>query len=209
MIGTGGSGYSPRMHLGRPSRRGALLLASLLAVAARADAGAGTFRLHAGYFGEMFLHPGVLLGVEYLPAGSRESGLAFGTSAGTYLHPGNHRGSLVQLELGYQLQLPLGFGIQATAGAGYLHTTVDGPLYEVRNGTVMEVEYGGRSSVTPSLALTLAWDLPRHLQLPLGVFVRAGAFGQYPFNQRLLIHPDVQMGLRYSFDRPPAAEGRP
>jgi hypothetical protein len=156
----------------------------LLLTAVTALASASPWRLDASYLGELGTHPGAAAALDWQPS---PSGPVVGALLGGYRHPGNSFGARAELHAGYRLQLPWDFALELVAGAGYLHTVVDGTLYDAT--TLEPVTDFGRPSFSPSLALGAWWR---------SGFLRAGAFGQYPFNGRVLVHPTVELG--FSFD---------
>lgn len=154
------------------------------AVTALAAAASPSPRIDASYFGELGTHPGAAVAASWQPT---SSGFVVGALAAGYRHPGNTIGARAEVRAGYRLQLPADFALELAAGAGYLHTVVDGTLYDAT--TLQPVTDFGRPSFSPSLALGAWWR---------SAFLRAGVFGQYPFNARLLLHPSAEVG--FSFD---------
>lgn len=164
--------------------------------------------ISAAYFGEMVLHPGAVVGAERsLSRGHRRYGVvAYGWFAeadlGSYWHARNSVAFFVLPQLGYRLVFPHGFRLEALAGAGYLHTFADGKVYAVGDaGQVQRVDDGGHPGLMLSAQLGIGWDFTVDHHGPLSVFVRVGAFGQYPYNTAVLPHLEAQLGISVPLER--------
>lgn len=148
----------------------------------------------AGYFGEFFFHPGVALGVDYRLLGNHRGALLLAGTAANYVHVRNNVGLMLYPELGGRLRLgrKRRAGLEAYGGLGYMHTFLHGTVYEVDDGgAVHEVPNRGRPALmmSGSLGVSVAtkWVMP---------FFRAQVFGQYPFNDHVLMHAAVVLGTR-------------
>ena len=176
--------------------------AAELEVSSRRAPEAAAWSVSASYFGETILHPGVAVGVERkLKFWGRRRGLEThgffaGADLGTYWHARNDVGLFVSTDLGYRLVFPRGFRLEALLGLGYLHTFDDGAVYEASGGRVTTVANTGHPALMTSALLGLGWDFAR-----FSIFLRVGAFGQYPYNTEALPHLEAQLGFSIPLGR--------
>jgi hypothetical protein len=183
----------------RPSRAAVDDHAVVQAPAGSAPAFSERLAFSAAYVGELVLHPGALVGIEYrlAPASAAERGgtrLLLAANFGSYVHVRNHVGLFVDAELGVRHGFRSGVFVDAFAGLGYLHTFLAAPVYEVgAAGHVTRVTDFGRPAFMPVLGAGTGYETRS-----LAVFLRAETFGQYPFNQHLLPHAAVLVGVRIS-----------
>jgi len=153
----------------------------------------------AAYLGELVFHPGALVGIEYrlAPAIRREARgteLLFAPNLGSYLHVRNHLGFMADAELGVRHGFRSGVFVDGFAGVGYLHTFLAAPVYEVDAlGHAERVTDLGRPAFMPVLSAGGGYQTRA-----LAGFLRFETFGQYPFNQHLLPHVAVLVGIRMS-----------
>jgi hypothetical protein len=153
--------------------------------------------LSLAYFGETLSHPGAIVGTELGLASDDRHALLVTLNVGSYLHLKNHVGVFASSELAYRLTLPVGLVLEAMIGLGYLHTFLQGALYAAdATGAVHAVTDVGRPAFMPTASLGVGLDLAQKQGPPLTAFVRLTGFGQYPFNERMLPHAAVQVGVR-------------
>jgi hypothetical protein len=163
----------------------------------------------AAYFGETFLHPGAAIEVERkLKFWGRRYGLVehgFFTEAdlGTYWHARNAIGVFVSADFGYRLVFPKGFRLEWLVGLGYLHTLDDGKVYTVgaSSDQVTTVDDTGQSALMLSALIGIGWDFSVATRAPFALFLRAGLFGQYPYNTAVLPHLEAQLGISIPLER--------
>jgi hypothetical protein len=175
-----------------------LSLSVLLLPAAALAEGPAPLAVSAGFFGETLLHPGGRVGADVTLA---EAGghrlLAAGNLAG-YVHRGHSVGLLADVEAGYRFTFDSGFFCEARLGAGYLHTFLAGDVYaRGTDGQFRPVALAGQAGFAPSQSVGLGFDLSRRGGAPLGVFLRLGAFEQFPFNSGWNVHLTSQLGLTW------------
>jgi hypothetical protein len=163
--------------------------------------------VNAAYFGETVLHPGVTVGVERkLKFWGRRYGLVeqgfFGEAdVGVYWHARYDVAFFVLPQLGYRLVLPRGFRLEALLGLGYLHTFADGTVYQANGGTATTVDDRGHAALMTSAMLGVGWDFTVGNHAPFSLFLRAGIFGQYPYNTAVLPHLQAQLGFSIPLGR--------
>jgi hypothetical protein len=183
--------------------RGLLLILLAKVASAGADLDARSpWSVDAAYYGETFTHPGVSLGVErkLLFWGRRfgivEHGLFTGADVGTWWHARYAVGAFADATLGYRIVFAGGFRLELLGGAGYLQTFDAGTVYVVdAQGNVSRAADPGHPALLLTGSLGLGWDLSVPGIAPLSVFLRAGAFGQYPYNGEVLPHLGGQLGV--------------
>jgi len=153
----------------------------------------------AAYLGELLLHPGLLVGAEYRLAPSAAASprgplLLLAGNVGSYVHVRNHVGVMADAELGFRYGFRSGWFADGFAGLGYLHTFLAAPVYEVDDaGHVEHVTDFGRPAFMQ--VLSAGGGFEKH---GLAGFARFETFGQYPFNQHLLPHFALVLGVRVS-----------
>jgi hypothetical protein len=151
----------------------------------------------AAYFGELLLHPGAVIGADYPLAqgriGSSAIALIAAANFGSYVHPRNHVGAMLDAEAGGRIAFSCGVLLEAFVGLGYLHTVLAAPLYEVSDtGEVSRHTDLGRPAFMPVASVGTGWQLRG-----FAPFLRLQGFGQYPFNQHLLPHFALLLGTRF------------
>jgi hypothetical protein len=167
-----------------------VLAAGLVGATAHAAQAAPT--MFAGYYGEMVFHPGVFGGVEQPLVCSGRLSLHGVAIADAYVHVRNHVGVGLSAELSGRVALGRGVALELGVGLGYVHTFAGAPVYEVDDaGAVHRITDFGRPAVRPSVALAVSFALGATTP-----FVRVEGFGQYPFNDHLLPHAALMIGVR-------------
>lgn len=145
------------------------------------------------YFGETAMYPGAGLGADLALLQGGGHNLLARVELGGFIHPRNYRALYGGADLAYEYRFRFGLGLRAETGIAYLHTFLDGTVYEFKNGEAGVVQDPGRPAFMPSLKLGLSWEWAGLYSM----FLRLGAFGQYPFNSYMLIRPEVQAGFSY------------
>jgi len=154
------------------------------------------FPLTIAYMGETLTHPGAIVGTELTLINNTNNQLFVTINIGAYVHPRNHGSLFASSEIGYRLTFNNGFNIHTMIGIGYFHKFLDGGIYEVIDGETDSIINSGRPKFMPSFVLGFGWDMSRQTAVPLDIFIRAQAFGEYPVNTLLIPHFAIQTGLR-------------
>lgn len=171
--------------------------------------------VNAAYFGETALHPGAAIGVERKVKfwGKRHGLVAHGffteADLGSYWHARNSVALFVSTDIGYRLVFPKGFRLEGLIGVGYLHTFDDGPVYTASGGQVSTVSDAGHPGLMLSALLGIGWDFTVGDHAPFSLFLRAGSFGQYPYNSAVLPHLEAQLGFSIPLERVAHRGGTP
>ncbi len=150
----------------------------------------------AAYFGETFTHPGVRLGAERTLVERGGYQLLATADVTHYVHRRNHIALGAGLGLGNRYTGMSGWYVDGILSVAYLHAWPQGDVYaRGDDGQVAQVFDPGRPYVAPEFSVGFGLDLARRAVAPLRVFVRLGAFGQYPFNGYMLPHLTGQVGV--------------
>lgn len=161
-----------------------------------------TKRLSMAYSGETITHYGVNLAYQrYFPAReTRRSHLFYGLNVTGYRHQKNHIGILALPELGYAYVAPTGLRAELSVQAGYMRRFYDGVTFSVDDqGRVRKRPWAGSNSVAYGFSLLAGWDFGHRPHRRTGLFVQPKLLWEYPYNNRALIHPFVDIGLSRLF----------
>ena len=158
------------------------------------------FAVTASYFGETITHPGATIGVEYYARETWAYKLVLSSNLGWYRHRRNHQAALLDVEVGGRMTSRLGFYGETSVGLGYFHRFADATVYEVDgSGRVSESERLGSPALMGLASFGVGWDFRRNYLPPISVNLRAGVFGEYPYNQYILAHFFLRAGIAYRF----------
>lgn len=156
--------------------------------------------LTARYLGETVLHTGATVGVEYYLYENSWYKLMLAPNIGWYFHPRNHHAALVDVELGGRFTSNFGLFADGFLGLGYFHRFPDGEIFEVSNsGNVDEDTNSGIPAGMGIVTVGGGWDFSKNNIAPLNLHLRLGGIFEYPFNNTVLPHGIVQLGLTYRF----------
>ena len=156
-----------------------------------------TVTFHAGYFGEMGLHPGGAIGagLEFLRAGRYSMAGEF--SLFSYIHPLNHTALALRGDWVNRLTGKRGLSGEAGIGLGYMHTWSHGDIYtRSDDGDIVQISNRGWPRLYTGLFIGTALDLGRSSAMPLGPYFRTLCFFEYPYNGFFLPHLAIELGLR-------------
>lgn len=158
----------------------------------------------ADYFGELILHPGASVGVEYSFYQNKKGwfDLHWDADFGGYYHRWNHGGLFVTTTLG--LRFTAGFGglVDLNLGPGYLHTFPDGDVY-TRNelGVLEKTNSKGSPHFMPNVSLLLGWTGTKRDVIPLSIRLGPAIYMESHFNHIFLPHLALKAGVTYHFGR--------
>ncbi len=166
--------------------------------------------ISTSYFGDWVSQPGFTIGAEYrIRENEKKSILLFSAlSGGAYFHDQNHNAFFVDAYIGNRLSTPVGYFADILLGLGYLHTWPDGVVYTGvdHNGNLIEKDHPGDPHLKLNTSLGLiGWDFSKRTNLPLTAVARVAAFGEYPYNDFVLLHMALQVEFTYRF---PVLKGR-
>jgi hypothetical protein len=145
-----------------------------------------------GVMGELLLHPGGFVGVEKRLLGGARGEILAAVTLASYVHARNHVGVMLYPEIGGRLRLNRRVALEVQGGLGYLHTFLAAPLYTVDDqGAVRRTRDRGRPAVMPTTSIGVSVATGDAVS-----FLHIQAFGQYPFNQSMLLHLALLLGVR-------------
>jgi len=153
--------------------------------------------VHAGYFGEMGVHPGGTIGAgaEFLKAGRYSMAGEF--SVFSYIHPLNHTAFAVRGDWVHRVTGKRGLSGEAGISLGYMHTWSRGDIYvQADDGTIAQSTNTGWPHLYTGLFIGTALDLRRPAAMPLAPYFRTLCFFEYPYNGFLLPHLAFELGIR-------------
>ena len=158
--------------------------------------------LKIDYFGELGLHPGLAVGLEYPLHKNSWFLLHWDNEVGGYYHKWNHTGVFARTSVGTRFTAPFGLYFDLQLGAGYLHTFVAGDTYvRTEKEELTQKSDGGDPHFMPSLVLLLGWDIAKNRDLPLALHFGVDAYGQTPFNHSVLPHIAIRTGITYKINQ--------
>jgi hypothetical protein len=160
------------------------------------------------YFGRIFFHPGISLGLNYRFYNSNLNDTLYLKTHSlflsknkfvSYYHKNNHIGLLLSSEFAYELVFRKGLFLELAIGVGYLRTFYDSKVYEVNdNGVVKQIPLAGANYFAPNYALGFGKQYRNKKSTIKSWYINVGAFYMYPFNTKLLINPYILSGLTLS-----------
>ena len=164
---------------------------------ARDHNGNNPFSAGVSYFGEMITHPGFSVNLEYELHAKGSYQLILAGRTGWYVHIRNHKAIFLEPGLVNRLTAPSGFFADALLGIGYFLRSPDGIVYGLDDaGNVGAVGSTWHSRLSLGAYLGIGWDFGKKGTIPLSLFIRAGALGEYPYKGYLLPHAVLESGIR-------------
>lgn len=157
--------------------------------------------LKLDYFGELVLHPGMSIGIDYTLTKKRWITLHWDTDLGGYWHRWNH--TALFLKSGVGARLPISsFFVDLNLGVGYMHSFAAGTIYQrVSDGGIEKAANWGHAHFMPNSSFLIGWDGTRKMNLPLTVHIGVEAYLQSSFNHLFLPHAAAKVGITYKFKK--------
>jgi hypothetical protein len=153
------------------------------------------------YFGELGLHPGLEVGIDYTLSKRNWVTLHWDTGIGGYWHRWNNTSVFAGTSIGTRFPIWSMF-IDFNLGAGYMHSFPAGKIYRMSDdGGIEEAPNFGTSHFKPSFSALIGWDGTRKNNLPLTVHIGAEAYFQSNFNHIFLPHVAAKIGMTYKFKK--------
>ena len=177
-------------------------LASAQASAADQTHEASTkFAVTAAYYGELITHPGFSIGMEYYFFENRWFAAFVSPQVGWYIHPRNHQALFIEGNIGTRFTARFGLFGEVLGGLGYFQRwTHGGRVYsQDSDGSISSRFAAGSAKLKVNGRLGLGWDFARNNLLPIAAFIRFGVFGEYPYNNYMLLHASFEAGVIYRF----------
>lgn len=159
------------------------------------------FAVMGAYYGEMITHPGFSVGMEYYFFENRWFAAFVSPQVGWYIHPRNHQALFIEGDIGTRFTARFGLFGEVLGGLGYFQRwTHGGRVYsQDSDGSISSRFAAGSANLKVNGRLGLGWDLARNNLLPIAAFIRFGVFGEYPYNNYMLLHSSFEAGVLYRF----------
>lgn len=149
------------------------------------------------YFGELVLHPGISLGLNYQLAQNSWATIHWDADLGAYWHRWNHSAAFFKSSIGARMGRGLLFA-DLNLGLGYMHSWAAGTLYQrAENGGVEIAANWGHSHFMPTASLLFGWQGSQKQHLPWSLYLGPEVYLQSHFNHSYLPHIAVKMGITY------------
>ncbi len=153
------------------------------------------------YFGELVLHPGLSLGIDYTLARKDWVTVHWDSDLGGYWHKWNNTALFVKTSVGTRFPITSLF-IDLNMGAGYMHSFPAGKIYQrSAGGGVEKVTNWGHSHFMPTFSALLGWDGSRKANLPLSIHIGAEVYMQSSVNHTFIPHTAALLGFTYKFKK--------
>lgn len=154
------------------------------------------------YFGELVLHPGLSLGLDYTISKNNWVTIHWDTDLGGYWHRWNNTSAFLKTSIGSRLAIGSAFA-DINIGAGYMHSWAAGTVYQrAENGGVEKATNWGHSHFMPTASLLLGWDGSRKNKLPWTIYLGPEVYLQSSFNHTFLPHLAAKIGFTYKLNQP-------
>ena len=159
------------------------------------------FAVMGAYYGEMITHPGFSAGMEYYFFENRWFAAFVSPQVGWYIHPRNHQALFIEGDIGTRFTARFGLFGEVLGGLGYFQRwTHGGRVYsQDSDGSISSRFAAGSANLKVNGRLGLGWDFARNNLLPIAAVVRFGVFGEYPYNNYMLLHASFEAGVIYRF----------
>lgn len=156
--------------------------------------------LKVEYFGELVLHPGLAVGLDYTITRKKWVTVHWDTDLGGYWHRWNNTSVFLKTSIGSRFAMGPVFA-DINLGVGYMHSWPAGTLYQrAEDGSVEKARNWGHPHFMPNASLLLGWDGSSRNNLPWSVYIGPEVYLQYPYNHIFLPHVAAKIGFTYKFN---------
>ncbi|MEZ4805472.1 MAG: hypothetical protein R2852_08325 [Bacteroidia bacterium] len=153
------------------------------------------------YFGELVLHPGLNIGLDYTLAQRNWVTIHWDADLGGYRHRWNNTSAFLKTTIGSRFAIGSAYA-DINLGGGYLHSWAAGDIYQRAENTGVEKAVNkGHSHFMPSASLLFGWDGNRKHKLPLRIHFGPEVYLQSSFNHIYLPHVAAKLGFTYKLNR--------
>ncbi|MCB9320488.1 MAG: hypothetical protein H6570_14500 [Lewinellaceae bacterium] len=150
------------------------------------------------YFGELVLHPGLSVGLQYTVIKNNWITVHWDVDLGGYWHRWNNKSGFLKTSIGSRFAMGPLF-TDLNIGIGYLHAWADGDIYQqTEAGAVEKTANWGHPHFMPNMSILIGWDGSRR---PWTVHLGPEVYLQSSFNHQFLPHIAVKMGITYKFNK--------
>ncbi|BDS10149.1 hypothetical protein [Aureispira anguillae] len=161
----------------------------------------GKIAIKLDYFGELVLHPGLSLGIDYTLSAKKWVTIHWDTELGGYWHRWNHTALFTKTSIGARFPI-WSFFVDLNLGVGYMHSFPAGEIYQrTTDGGLEKAPNWGHPHFMPTCSVLLGWDGIRKKQLPWRVYIGAEIYCQSGFNHIFLPHAAAKVGVNYQLKR--------
>ncbi len=152
------------------------------------------------YFGELVLHPGLSMGIDYTVKEHKWVTVHWNTDLGAYWHKWNNTSVFLKTTMGSRFSIG-SFFTDINLGVGYMHTWAAGEMYEKDgNGGAKKATNRGHAHFITNTSLLMGWDGSRKHNLPWMIYIGPEVYLQSSFNHIFLPHMAAKVGFTYKFN---------
>lgn len=153
------------------------------------------------YFGELVLHPGFSLGIDYTLAKKNWVTVHWDSDLGGYWHKWNNTALFAKTSVGTRFPVSSLF-VDLNLGVGYMHSFPAGKIYQrSADGGVEKAANWGHAHFMPTFSALLGWDGRRIANLPFSIHIGAEAYLQSAVNHAFIPHAAAIVGFTYKFKK--------
>ena len=151
------------------------------------------------YFGELVLHPGMSMGMEYTVASNRWITLHWNADIGGYWHRWNNTSVFLKTSFGTRFALGSVFA-NINLGVGYMHSWAAGEIYQKdQNGGVEKAANRGHAHFMPNASFLIGWNGSRK-NLPWSIHFGPEIYLQSSYNHIFLPQVAAKIGFTYQLN---------
>lgn len=153
------------------------------------------------YFGELVLHPGLSLGLDYTLLQRKWVSIHTDADLGGFWHRWNNKSAFLKTSIGSRFVIGSAFA-DLSLGAGYMHSWAAGEIYQrAENSGVEKAVNKGHSHFMPTASLLFGWDGSRKRNLPFRIYLGPEVYLQSSFNHIFLPHIAAKLGFAYKLNQ--------
>jgi|GEM_PF-1793620 len=157
--------------------------------------------LKLNYFGELVLHPGLTVGIDYTVKKKNWVTIHWDTDLGGFHHHWNNTSLFLKSSIGSRFPIRSIF-IDLNLGIGYMHSFVAVDVYQKsENGGIERIRNWGHGHFMPNSSFLIGWDGTRNLNRPWTFHIGAEAYLQSAFNHIFLPHVAAKIGFTYKLKK--------
>lgn len=148
------------------------------------------------YFGELVLHPGLSIGIDYTLLNSKRVSIHIDTDLGGFWHRWNNSSVFLKSSIGSKFDMGPIF-TDITVGLGYMHSWSAGPLFErTENGDIGRAKNNGNPHFIPNASFLIGWDTNnKKNKHSWRAFIGPEAYLQSSYNHMLMPHLAAKIGI--------------
>ncbi|WP_236976620.1 hypothetical protein [Membranihabitans maritimus] len=153
------------------------------------------------YFGELVLHPGLSIGLDYTVKTNNWATVHWDIDLGGYWHRWNHTSVFLKTTIGSRLVIGPVF-TDINIGIGYMHSWAAGAIYQrTEEQNIKKAINWGHSHFMPNASFLIGWDGRKRNSLPWRIYLGPEIYLQSSFNHIFLPHIAAKIGFAYKFNQ--------